>query len=72
MANVGSGSYHFTEDEVEDIFNSMRLHKKNTTIHWHHFLPLALANVLSMREITAWLLTVLIKIKQGSSRSRIL
>ena len=25
MANVDSGSYHFTEDEVEDIFNYMRL-----------------------------------------------
>ncbi len=37
MANAaGSGSYYFTEDEVEDIFNSMRLHKKSTTIHWHH------------------------------------
>jgi calcium-dependent protein kinase len=28
MANAaGSGSYYFTEDEVEAIFNSMRLHK---------------------------------------------
>ena len=31
---AGTGSYYFTEDEVEDIFNSMRLHKKkSTTIH---------------------------------------
>ncbi len=35
MANAaGSGSYYFIEDEVEDIFNSMRLlKKKSTTIH---------------------------------------
>ncbi len=35
MANAaGSGSYYFTEDEVEHIFNSMRqVHKKSTTIH---------------------------------------
>ena len=25
MESAGSGSYHFTEDEVEDIFNYMRL-----------------------------------------------
>ena len=44
MANAaGSGSYYFTEDEVEDIFNSMRLHKKSTTIHWHHFLAAGLS-----------------------------
>jgi len=47
MANAGSGSLGATvtaaEDEVEDIFNSMRLHKKDTTIHWHHFLAAGLS-----------------------------
>lgn len=43
IANAGSGSYNFTEEEVEDIFNSMRLHKTNTTIHWHHFLAAGLS-----------------------------
>lgn len=38
IANAEKGSYAYTEDEVEDIFNSMRLHKTCTTIHWHHFL----------------------------------
>ena len=35
MANAaGSQSYYFTEDEVEDIINSMRqVHEKRTTIH---------------------------------------
>jgi calcium-dependent protein kinase len=35
MANAaGSQSYYFTEDEVEDIINSMRqVHEKSTTIH---------------------------------------
>ena len=43
MANAGSGSYHFTEDEVEDIFNYLRLYKKSTIIHWHHFLAAGLS-----------------------------
>lgn len=32
-----------TEGEVEDIFNSLRLHKADTTVHWHHFLAAGLS-----------------------------
>ena len=32
-----------TEGEVEDMFNSLRLHKADTTIHWHHFLAAGLS-----------------------------
>ncbi len=38
-----SGSSDFTPDEVEEIFDSMRLHKDNLTIHWHHFLAAELS-----------------------------
>lgn len=46
LENAGkSGSFHniLTEEEVEDIFNSLRLHKTDTTIHWHHFLAAGLS-----------------------------
>jgi len=32
-----------TDEEVEDIFNSLRLHKADTTVHWHHFLAAGLS-----------------------------
>ncbi len=35
----------FTEEEVEDIFNSLRLHKSDTTIHWHYFLAAGLSEL---------------------------
>ncbi len=41
MTNAGNGSYNYSEDEVEGIFNSLRLHK-TSKIHWHHFLAAGL------------------------------
>jgi len=39
-----SGSVrNLTVEEVEDIFNSMRMHKEDTTVHWHHFLAAGLS-----------------------------
>ena len=35
----------FTEEEVEDIFNSLRLHKSDKTIHWHYFLAAGLSEL---------------------------
>lgn len=36
MENAGAGSLGaLTEDEVEDIFNAMRVRKTETRIHWH-------------------------------------
>lgn len=46
LANAGSGTLgDFTEEEVEDIFNSLRLHKSDTTIHWHYFLAAGLSEM---------------------------
>jgi calcium-dependent protein kinase len=46
LNNVVSGTLgDFIEEEVEDIFNSLRLHKEDTTIHWHHFLAAGLSEV---------------------------
>jgi len=36
MENAGAGSLGaLTEEEVEDIFNAMRVRKTETRIHWH-------------------------------------
>jgi len=47
MKNAGDGGLlnTITEEEVEDIFNSLRLHKYDTTIHWHHFLAAGLSEL---------------------------
>eukprot|EP00588_Corethron_pennatum_P002993 CAMPEP_0194295646 /NCGR_PEP_ID=MMETSP0169-20130528/54014_1 /TAXON_ID=218684 /ORGANISM="Corethron pennatum, Strain L29A3" /LENGTH=975 /DNA_ID=CAMNT_0039044867 /DNA_START=230 /DNA_END=3157 /DNA_ORIENTATION=- len=44
MQNASVGSLGaFTEEEVEDIFDSMRVGKKETTIHWHEFIAAGLS-----------------------------
>jgi len=44
MQNASLGSLGaFTEEEVEDIFNAMRVGKKETTIHWHEFIAAGLS-----------------------------
>eukprot|EP00551_Chaetoceros_affinis_P007316 CAMPEP_0203676442 /NCGR_PEP_ID=MMETSP0090-20130426/24550_1 /ASSEMBLY_ACC=CAM_ASM_001088 /TAXON_ID=426623 /ORGANISM="Chaetoceros affinis, Strain CCMP159" /LENGTH=545 /DNA_ID=CAMNT_0050542985 /DNA_START=161 /DNA_END=1798 /DNA_ORIENTATION=+ len=46
LDNAGNGTLgNFIEEEVEDIFNSLRLHKSDTTIHWHHFLAAGLSEL---------------------------
>jgi calcium-dependent protein kinase len=44
MANAGAGSLGaLTEEEVEDIFNAMRVNKSETRIHWHEFIAAGLS-----------------------------
>ena len=39
VTNAGAGSLGaMTEEEVEDIFNAMRVNKAETRIHWHEFI----------------------------------
>jgi calcium-dependent protein kinase len=44
MTNAGAGSLGaLTEEEVEDIFNAMRVKKTETRIHWHEFIAAGLS-----------------------------
>ena len=44
MQNAGAGSLGaLTEEEVEDIFNAMRVGKSETRIHWHEFIAAGLS-----------------------------
>merc|ERR1719410_2853580 len=44
MENAGSGSLGaLTEEEVEHIFNAMRVRKTETTVHWHEFIAAGLS-----------------------------
>lgn len=44
IGNAASGSLGgLTEDEVEDIFNALRVRKNETTIHWHDFIAAGLS-----------------------------
>lgn len=44
IGNAASGSLGgLTEDEVEDIFNALRVRKGETTIHWHDFIAAGLS-----------------------------
>jgi calcium-dependent protein kinase len=44
MTNAGAGSLGaLTEEEVEDIFNAMRVSKTETRIHWHEFIAAGLS-----------------------------
>jgi calcium-dependent protein kinase len=44
MMNAGAGSLGaLTEEEVEDIFNAMRVKKTETRIHWHEFIAAGLS-----------------------------
>jgi len=44
MENAGAGSLGaLTEEEVEDIFNAMRVGKTETTIQWHEFIAAGLS-----------------------------
>ncbi|GAX16046.1 hypothetical protein FisN_20Hh280 [Fistulifera solaris] len=44
MTNAGAGSLGaLTEEEVEDIFNAMRVRKSETRIHWHEFIAAGLS-----------------------------
>jgi calcium-dependent protein kinase len=44
VSNAGAGSLGaLTEEEVEDIFNAMRVGKKETKIHWHEFIAAGLS-----------------------------
>lgn len=44
VTNAGAGSLgSLTEDEVEDIFNAMRVRKSETRIHWHEFIAAGLS-----------------------------
>lgn len=44
MTNAGAGSLGaLKEEEVEDIFNAMRVRKTETRIHWHEFLAAGLS-----------------------------
>ena len=45
LGNAAQGSLGaLTEEEVEDIFNAMRVSKTETTIHWHEFIAAGLSN----------------------------
>jgi len=45
MENAGAGSLgSLTEEEVEDIFNAMRVRKTETRIHWHEFIAAGLSH----------------------------
>ncbi|KAG7338289.1 protein kinase domain containing protein [Nitzschia inconspicua] len=44
VSNAGAGSLGaLTEEEVEDIFNAMRVNKAETRIHWHEFIAAGLS-----------------------------
>eukprot|EP00529_Nitzschia_sp_RCC80_P008869 CAMPEP_0113486848 /NCGR_PEP_ID=MMETSP0014_2-20120614/25206_1 /TAXON_ID=2857 /ORGANISM="Nitzschia sp." /LENGTH=1175 /DNA_ID=CAMNT_0000380529 /DNA_START=258 /DNA_END=3785 /DNA_ORIENTATION=- /assembly_acc=CAM_ASM_000159 len=44
LTNAGAGSLGaLKEEEVEDIFNAMRVNKAETTIHWHEFIAAGLS-----------------------------
>jgi calcium-dependent protein kinase len=44
VTNAGAGSLGaLTEEEVEDIFNAMRVKKSETRIHWHEFIAAGLS-----------------------------
>ena len=44
LTNAGAGSLGaLNEDEVEDIFNAMRVNKSETKIHWHEFIAAGLS-----------------------------
>jgi len=44
IQNAGAGSLGaLTEEEVEDIFNAMRVRKTETRIHWHEFIAAGLS-----------------------------
>eukprot|EP00529_Nitzschia_sp_RCC80_P008670 CAMPEP_0113505414 /NCGR_PEP_ID=MMETSP0014_2-20120614/35301_1 /TAXON_ID=2857 /ORGANISM="Nitzschia sp." /LENGTH=1148 /DNA_ID=CAMNT_0000400719 /DNA_START=66 /DNA_END=3512 /DNA_ORIENTATION=- /assembly_acc=CAM_ASM_000159 len=44
VTNAGAGSLGaLTEEEVEDIFNAMRVKKTETRIHWHEFIAAGLS-----------------------------
>jgi len=44
MENAGAGSLgSLKEDEIEEIFNSMRVSKTETSIHWHEFIAAGLS-----------------------------
>jgi len=44
ISNAGAGSLGaLTEEEVEDIFNAMRVRKTETRIHWHEFIAAGLS-----------------------------
>jgi calcium-dependent protein kinase len=44
LTNAGAGSLGaLKEDEVEDIFNAMRVNKTETRIHWHEFIAAGLS-----------------------------
>jgi calcium-dependent protein kinase len=44
LSNAGAGSLGaLTEEEVEDIFNAMRVKKTETKIHWHEFIAAGLS-----------------------------
>uniref|UniRef100_A0A7S4IQK3 Calmodulin n=1 Tax=Odontella aurita TaxID=265563 RepID=A0A7S4IQK3_9STRA len=44
ISNAGTGSLGaLTEEEVEDIFNAMRVRKTETRIHWHEFIAAGLS-----------------------------
>ena len=44
VSNAGAGSLGaLTEEEVEDIFNAMRVGKNETKIHWHEFIAAGLS-----------------------------
>jgi calcium-dependent protein kinase len=44
VSNAGAGSLGaLTEEEVEDIFNAMRVRKTETRIHWHEFIAAGLS-----------------------------
>jgi len=45
VTNAGAGSLGaLTEEEVEDIFNAMRIKKTETRIHWHEFIAAGLSH----------------------------
>ena len=45
IGNAAQGSLGaLTEEEVEDIFNAMRVSKNDTTIHWHEFIAAGLSH----------------------------
>lgn len=44
VSNAGAGSLGaLTEEEVEDIFDAMRVNKADTRIHWHEFIAAGLS-----------------------------
>jgi calcium-dependent protein kinase len=45
IGNAAQGSLGaLTEEEVEDVFNAMRVSKNDTTIHWHEFIAAGLSH----------------------------